>query len=120
MVEKTGMGGNGESPPRVNFDYIKAQGFRVIRADGAIGSVTPSGQIHMSVYSERPPIPRRIVHAITDGGQLGPEIQSERIVRDAIIREMDVDIFMTVEVAKKIKEWLEKQISEAEKLIKSN
>ena len=53
--------GNGDAGGnRVAFDYIKGQHFRAIRADGAIGGITPSGSIHFALYSERHPIRSRI------------------------------------------------------------
>src|SRR5438874_108790 len=78
------------------FDYIKSPHFRALRADGAIGGVTPNGQIHIALYSERPPIPQRVVHRITEENKLGEEIEHQRVSRDAIVREMDADVFLTL------------------------
>ena len=111
MAEQSQSSGNGGVSPRVNFDYIKSQHFRVIHMDGAIGGLTPNGHIHMSLYSERPAIPRRIVHSL-EGNRLGDEIQSERITRDAIVREMDVDVQMTINAAIALRDWLDRQIQE--------
>ena len=96
MAEDDAVRGNGEASPRVNFDYIKSQNFRVIHMDGALGGLTPNGHIHMSLYSERPPIPRRMVYPLAEG-QLGEEIKDERVTRDAIVREVDIDVMMTIE-----------------------
>lgn len=104
--------GNVEAPARVNFDYIKGQDFRVIHVDGAIGSVTLNGHVHMALYSERPPIPRRTVFGVKDG-KLGEEILPERIARDAIVRELDIDLMMTIDVAESICKWLERKVEEA-------
>ena len=107
---------NGDASARVAFDYIKSQHFRVIRADGAIGSVTPKGEIHFALFSERAAIPRRQVHEIQDSGLLGPPIAAETVSRDAVVREMDVDVFVSVDVAKVLVSWLQGQINEAEQL----
>ena len=112
MDEETTSGGNGEASPRVNFDYVKGQYFRVIHTDGAIGGVTPRGLIHMSLYSERHPIPRRTVHAIEEG-KLADEIMHERTVRDAIVRELDVDVIMTIDAAESLSNWLREKVETA-------
>lgn len=103
---------NGGSQNRIPFDYIKSQLFRVIRADGAIGSVTPNGHIHFALYSERPAIPRRLVHELSETGVLGPPIDDQTESRQSIVREMDVDVFMTIEGAKSLHEWLGTKIKE--------
>lgn len=104
----------GDAPTdRVAFDYIKGQLFRVIRADGVIGSVTPNGNIHMAFYSERPAIPRRLIHRLTPGGGLGELLPTETVSRGSIVRELEADLFVTVEVAEILRKWLEQRIKEA-------
>ena len=112
MVENGAGGGNGEAPPRVNFDYIKGQFFRVIHADGAIGGLSPNNHIHMSLYSERFAIPRRTVFPV-ENGQLGEELDAERVTRDAVVREVDVDVIMTIEVADSLCQWLKTKVDVA-------
>jgi hypothetical protein len=82
---------------RVSFGHIKSTLFRVIRVDGAIGSVTPNGHIHMAVDSERPAIPRRLVQQLAEDGSLGDLIPSATVSRASVVREMDADIFMSRE-----------------------
>jgi hypothetical protein len=101
-----------EPPGRVAFDFVKSPHFRAVRADGAIGGVTPNGQIHIAFYSERHAIPRRVVHTIDSTGKLGDEIGRES--RDAIVREMDFDLFLTLSVAKSVHQWLGDRIAELE------
>lgn len=104
--------GNGNADKRVAFDYIKSSNFRTIQADGAIGGLTPSGKIHFALYSERQPIPRRLVHNLNTDGSLGPIIQEESVSRDAIVREMEIDIFLNFNVARSLYQWLGQQIEE--------
>lgn len=117
MAETRETHGNGEVSSRVNFDYIKGQYFRVIHTDGAIGGVTPRGLIHMSLFSERQAIPRRTVHPIKDD-KLGDELIPERTVRDAVVRELDVDVIMTVESAESLCKWLQIKVTEAKQATK--
>lgn len=94
--------------PGIAFDYIKSNFFRVIRADGALGGLTPNGHLHIAFYSERPAIPRRVIHEVKDDGVLGEvrDIQS----RESIVREMDIDVFLSLEVAQSLHSWLGEQV----------
>ncbi|WP_155905029.1 hypothetical protein [Methylopila sp. M107] len=102
------------------FDYVKAPDFRVVWADGAIGSLTPQGMVHFALYAERPAIPRRQVFSIGTqnghAGALGPEIQEKRISRRAIVREMACDVFLTAQTAENLAAWLLEQAQQLRKL----
>lgn len=108
-------GGNGDAGRRISFDYLKSPHFRVIRADGAIGSITPNGHIHFALFSERPAIPLHIVHELNPDGSLGEQLPNATVSKGGIVREMEVDVFLTIESARNIKEWLEGKIEEADK-----
>ena len=101
---------------KIRFHYLKSQFFRVIHADGAYGGMTPHGEIFVSVFSERPPIPTMMVNRLDDGGRLGDEIREERQSRDGIVREAEVGLTLSVEVAKSLIEWLQQKVEEAERL----
>lgn len=68
----------------------------------------------MSLYSERPAIPRRTVFSL-ESGRLGEELMAERTTRDAIVREIDVDVLMTVEAAESLCKWLGGKVEELKK-----
>lgn len=116
MARKASTKGNGDSSSSktVKFHYLKGTHFRTIHADGTIGSITPQGYIHMSIYNERPAIPREMVQELNDNGSLGPVIPSETIVREGYVREMEVDVMMNIEIAKSIRSWLDDRIKEIE------
>ena len=99
--------------PTIAFDYIKSNLFRSIRADGVVGAPTPNGHIHMAFYSERHSIPRRVVHYLKNDGILGKVRDIE--TRNSIVREMDVDVYLTLDTAKSLLKWLESAIEEASK-----
>jgi hypothetical protein len=109
--------GNGARRPiEVAFDYIKSQFFRAIHADGAIGGGTPQGHIHFAFYSERPPLAKRQVHTVSPQGDLGAPIPEKTVIRDAIVRELDVDVVMTVAVAEQFHIWLGQRLQEIKKM----
>ncbi len=91
----------------VAFDFIKANDFRVVWADGAIGSITAHGHVHIALYSERPAIPRRQVFKVDlETGALGELIPEKTIGRNAYVRELACDVMMTPDVARSMGQWL--------------
>lgn len=113
MAEETrATDGGNDASGQVAFDYIKNPNFRIVRADGAIGGITPNGHVHFALYSERQPIPRRLVYDLPEDGTLGEPIAEETICRDAIVREMEVDIFMSPDVARSLRDWLNMRLGE--------
>jgi hypothetical protein len=97
-------------PAKIRFDYLKSNFFRTARVDGAGCSLNSQGDLVLSVFSERVPIPQRSVYSM-EGPSLGQEIVGERIQRDAIIREVEIALSMNVEVAKSLRTLLDAQIA---------
>lgn len=105
-------------PLHVAFDYIKSNHFRVTHVDGVIGGITPSGLIHFAAFSERPSIPRHVVNQVTAEGKMGAEIPSLMENRGTIVRELEVDLIMSSQVAVLLRDWLNGQIDALEELKK--
>jgi len=97
----------------VKFDYIKSNQFRVIHVDGTHGGVTPKGTgIQIAFFSERAPIPKREEHTIHNG-KVGERVAVT--LRDAIVREVEVEALMDLAVARRIHKWLGEKIELATK-----
>ena len=67
-------------PPKIvdaaelEFDFEKSNFFRVIHVDGVFGGISPgSNLLHMAIYNERQPLPKKVFHKL-DKGVLGQEI----------------------------------------------
>jgi hypothetical protein len=96
----------------IEFHFEKSNFFRVVHVDGAFGGISPGTQtIHMSIFSERQPIPKKIVQKIQHG-ELGAEIPEKRVGRSGIFRELEADLVMNVEVAISLRAWLDQRINE--------
>jgi hypothetical protein len=106
--------------PQISFKYIKGNDFRVVHADGAIGGTTPTLDIHMTIFSQRKPIPRKSTHEVNSDGQLGPEIVSLRDGDIGLVRELETDVVMNLSVAKALVVWLQRHIDEIEESINQN
>ncbi len=102
-----------ELSTEIRFDYIKSNFFRVIYADGGLAHVSPSGKVHLALYGERGAIPQRTVHLRGPDNTLGAEIRDERVARDAIIREVEVDIVMDLDTAQRLQRGIVAVIEQA-------
>src|SRR5437016_14548966 len=106
-----------DSPAKIRFELFKSPLFRVVHVDGAFGGLTPRGELFVSIYNERHPIPTAIIHSVKASGEIGEEIRSEREGRKATVREVEIGLQFELEVAKNFVDWFQKKINEAEKTI---
>ncbi len=106
--------GNGGDNGHIEFQYIKANNFGVVHADGVWGGITPRGYISMSFFSERHPIPQKLVHEIEDG-RIGKERSRE--TRAGIIREVNAEVLVDLTMAKSFRDWLDEKINHLEKRV---
>jgi hypothetical protein len=96
----------------ISYDYIKGNNFRVIHVDGVYGGTAPRpGIIHMDVFNERWPIPKRTVNKFSREEGVGKEIFEERITRDAVVREVEVELVMGIDTAIRMRDWLNNKIT---------
>lgn len=107
-------------PTSISFDYIKGNLFRVIHADGAFLGLTGQGGLTITFFSERQPIPRRVVHEVSPDGAIGHELRDQRVVRDAVVREADVCVAMNIDTARRLLEIVSKMIESYDSLAAEN
>ena len=113
-ISADSMKKNIESVKEINFDYIKSNQFRVIHTDGAHGGVSPNGRlIQMAIFSERSPIPKKETFKL-DAGKIVEKIGTEQ--RDAVVREVEVELLMSIETAKAICNWMYEKIKHIESI----
>lgn len=91
-------------PSSIKFFYEKAKLFRVIHVDGAIGGLTPTRDIFVSLYNQRTALPQTVEQNITPDGKLGTVTDTQG--KHGIFREMEIGVVMTPEVAGQIAEFL--------------
>ncbi len=103
-------------PEKIPIHFLKTSDFRPLSMDGVFGGVTPHGRIAMSVFSERLPLPQMIVHRVTEEGTLGDELQTERVTKAGIIRDVQAVIYFDSNVAKSLIGWLKDQLEILEQI----
>lgn len=99
-------------PSSIKLHHEKGNFFRVIHVDGAIGGITPTREIFMSLFSQRAAIPKVIEQALTTEGQLGAEVGREG--KSGIFRELEIGVVLTPTTARQIATWLTQQATIAE------
>jgi len=110
--------GGGSAPvKKVRFHYIKSNHFRVIHVDGAHGGITPTGMIQVAFHNDRSPIPQQVVSTVHENGTLGREIAEERVSRDGVVREVEVEAIMSLDTARALRKWLDEKIQSLEDLL---
>lgn len=95
---------------QVVFEYYKDPMFRSAHADGFVGGLTPNGHIHLAFFSERSLLPKKHVFKLNPDGSLGPEEVDDKASREPIVRDIQVDVLMTVQAAEGLKNWLEQYL----------
>lgn len=113
--EKATGGEIGANRGRLRFHYIKSNYFRVIHSDGVFGGVTPSLGLQVAFFSQRVPIPQVMVHEHDLATHaLGEELPAERVTKDGLVREVEVNVLMDLGEAKKLLGWLTTKVKELE------
>jgi len=98
----------------IKFNFIKAPDYKEFFTNCMFGGICPNGNISVTLYSERPPIPTEIVHSI-DGLKLGQEITEKRVGKADYVRVVHAVAQMDLFVAKSFVEWLQERIKDVEK-----
>lgn len=119
-MASTGSKEEGKAPAEVRFDYIKGQFFRVVFADGVYGGGTPRGHFHLAFFNERTAIPQQVTQKLDPKThELGTEIPEKMVTRGSVVRELEVDVMMTLETAKVVAAWMQTHIKMFEDQLKA-
>jgi hypothetical protein len=86
-------------PSEIAIHFVKSSAFRVAQANGVWFGTDPQGNLHLTFYSERSPIPKKMVLKLDENGQPIGEDESQRDVKTGVLREMEIDIVMSVSAA---------------------
>ena len=91
----------GASVPKFQLPvhFIKSTCFRVVHANGVWYGGDNQGNVHMTFFNERNPIPKTMVINLDERGSVLGEDASKRESKQGIVREMEVDIVLSLPVA---------------------
>lgn len=99
-----------KKPKSIKFIYNKTPNYRTYTVGGIVGGLTPKGKLFIDLFNEKRALPDSVIHELSEEGLLGKEI--ERKVNDGVIREIDCGIYLDIDVAVVISDWLNERIKE--------
>ena len=73
-----------------------------------MGGLTPRLGVFMSFYSERPPIPQKVTHAVLPSGTLAQQTDKEG--KEGVVREVEAGIILDEATATALVVWLKQQL----------
>ena len=95
------------STEEIDFHLIKSTLFRNISFDGAFGALSPHGKVHVTLFTERATIPKKVVFKLEEGDVIGDEVVDKREGKEGITRDLEANLVFDFETAQMLKELLE-------------
>lgn len=87
---------------QVPIHFIKSTCFRVVHANGVWYGGDNQGNLHLTFFNERNPIPRKVVFNVNEKGAVLGEDASQRDSKEGVVREMEVDVVMSLRAAQEL------------------
>ena len=97
----------------VNYYFIKSNSFRTVFCDGVFGGMRPDGNLHLTIYSERPAIPQKIVVSINSDGEVIQENKDLREGKEGIVCDVETNLVFDIDTAIELHHWLQDQLDAA-------
>lgn len=109
--------GTNQAAQQIPVHFVKSTLFRVIHADGVWFGGDPNGNMHLTFFNERQPIPEKVVATFDRQGVV--EDISQRTVKDGVEREIEVDVVLSLQTAIFINKTLGENLKNIEEALKS-
>lgn len=106
--------------PELTFKYVFSDDYKPSYVNGAQGGFSPRGEMVISFYLERQPLPDSITHEITPEGAIGREIDVEpKDLASSMIRYIETGVVMNYENARVFHAWMGDKLRELEEIQKA-
>jgi hypothetical protein len=101
----------------LTFIFEKAPDFRLMRADGIWGGITPRGDLEINFFLDTNSLPAEATYELTPKNTLGKE-QSRKLAyeKGKVLRLVNCGIVVSPNVAKSIVDWLNEKLDALAKL----
>jgi hypothetical protein len=93
-------------PAQVTMFVEKSSFFRVVRADGTLCGLSPTGNVCLTFYNDSAAFPKEMVEGVNGEGSVTGEIREKRNEPMGYARELETQIVMSKEVAMRLWRWL--------------
>lgn len=84
---------------QLQVHFVKGTCFRVVHANGVWYGGDNQGNLHLTFFNERSPLPKMVIVNLDERGMVVGEDVSKRDSKQGIVREMEVDIVLSLQVA---------------------
>jgi hypothetical protein len=104
----TKAGATTEKPKTFEFpiSFSKTHNFRAVHSNGIWFSGDTEGNIHLMFYNDYFPSPQKIVALLNENGQVVGENELKREALQGTVREMEVDVILSQDIAAKFHKML--------------
>ncbi len=107
---------------KATFEYVFGDDFNPEYANGAIGGPTTQGEIFVSFYVERNPLPYSQTFKVKPDGQLAEEFERDPKIEDgsiSVVRFVTAGVIMTRETAKRVHDFLGRHLEAMDALTRA-
>ncbi len=99
----------------IRFTYEYQEGYGPHYVNGALGGVSPRGEIIANFFFEKPTLPTMVANEITPNGTIGGEVVEEPTdMRNSFVRSVATGIVLNYDSARNLHSWLGEKIKELE------
>jgi hypothetical protein len=106
-----------QQPTSIEIQFTKSALHRTIHSDGAWGGITPTGNIRVGFYTEAQVLPNSVTYSV--GAKRLEETSrtpNTEASRGMLLREIEVEIIMSLAAAQALRNWLDDKLKEALRL----
>lgn len=108
---------NNNPKQKITFKYIFEDDYNPVYINGAFGGINPQGEIVANFYLERIALPNSTTHNIGADGIISEAIKKDpEDLDDSCVRFVQSGIVLNLDTAKQIRDWLDRNIKNLEKL----
>ena len=101
--------------PEIKFISEYEPGSAPHYVNGALGGVSPRGEIIANFFFEKPVLPMRVTNEILPNGTIGGEIAEEPAeMRSTFVRAVTTGVILNYDNARNLHAWLGEKIKELE------
>lgn len=100
------------APIEIQAKYTKTGATPVLHTDGMFGGLTPGGQLYVAFFSEHARIPDAAILRRDPEGETYRPVEADQL--PGVVREVGVEMIMTLNVARAFREWLDVRLKQAE------
>lgn len=98
---------------RMELRYVKSTIGPVLHADGVYGGLTPHGLVYLAFFSEHAKIPDSATLEQDSEGRAREVQEGNRPTE--WVRDVGVEVTISLDVARSLRKWLDHKISESER-----